>query len=237
MEKTMKEKKDKKEGKAQNEPSAKDCGCSGCTGCASEACDNSCGGDPQCDYGADVAGCAIKDMKGGGPDVQSRGEEDFSKDIKSFIDKCDAEGVNPFDVVAHIAAKEGINLSGEEVPMNESNARLRRFLLAVVRKLVIALVSYIANTHGIPVSALAKLLAEGLSKVARGQDLKEDECEAAPRNWGTWSRCSSPAPEYDEDEDDDDECDCEACRPRNGISLPRGFPLRNVRLRGYIFRF
>lgn len=97
---------------------------------------------------------AAKDA--GDPEIKF--DEEIEAMVDAFMDKCVQSNSDPLDVVEHIAKREGIKVS-EDVPDGGTEKdKLRKFLIAVVRRIVVALLFHVADKYGIGAGSLLELI-------------------------------------------------------------------------------
>lgn len=108
------------------------------------------------------------------------------EEIEAFLRKCDEMDKDPLEVIAHIAKKEGISLNGNCCNKYDSEEdssykrKLRDFLLAVIKAIVLAAISNAVDDHGIGsiLSSIINLRREREAEarcVGRGIDAEDDE--------------------------------------------------------------
>lgn len=106
-------------------------------------------------------------------------------EIEAFLRKCDEMDKDPLEVIAHIAKKEGISLNGDRCDKDSEEdssykRKLRDFLLAVIKAIVLAAISNAVDDQGIGsiLSSIIKLRREREAEarcVGRSIDAEDDE--------------------------------------------------------------
>lgn len=109
-----------------------------------------------------------------------------AEEIEAFLRKCDEMDKDPLEVISHIAKKEGLSLNGSRRDNDDPEEgssykrKLRDFLLAVIKAIVLAAISNAVDDHGIGsiLSSIINLRREReaeASCVGRSIDAEDDE--------------------------------------------------------------
>lgn len=132
-------------------------------------CDSKCGGDcgknctkPSDSLGSRIAREAIDELtsvKIEATDTSYSQEMGWEAEAIAFIDNCDAAGVNPLDVVVHVAKREGISLSdGSTYPSDTKEAFIKKLLMEVVKILAQVVLGVLADKYGLGIGTLIDLV-------------------------------------------------------------------------------
>lgn len=127
------------------------CGCGGCHGEKPN--------EPQKD-GRSLAKGAIDEIKGRRCSGYSQDEMKLSESVDSFLKECTANDVDPMQVVAQVASKEGVMI-GDPAPENAERRWVYDILRAVVKRVVNAFLDSVAENYGLGKVDLAGLAADG----------------------------------------------------------------------------
>lgn len=95
----------------------------------------------RCQWGKSVASAAIKEMHPQPVDVEEPKPTVDDSEVKAFLEECEKAGENVLDVVGHIAAREGIDLSDDQ-PKDEAKSRIWAFLRGVLKSWVLDLATF-----------------------------------------------------------------------------------------------
>ena len=128
-----------------------ECGCGGCHG------ENT---NEQHKDGRSLAQGAIDEIKGRSFRGYSQDEIKLSKAVDSFLKECTDNEVDPMQVVAQIASKEGMMI-GDPVPEDTEKRWVYDVLRAVVKRVVNAFLDSVAENYGLGKVDLAGLAAGG----------------------------------------------------------------------------
>ena len=113
--------------------------------------------------GEDLASSAIHEMakeKAAKDDVGSeiKFDEETEAMVDAFLDQCVQSDSDPLEVVEHIAKREGIKVSEDVHDGGTEKDKLRKFLIAVVRRIVVALLFHVADKYGMGAGSLLELI-------------------------------------------------------------------------------
>lgn len=138
------------------------CGCGGA--CKGEAATSV--------YGYRLAQKAIIEMNEPKPEEVAKkdAEEDIQADVDAFLENCDISSRHPLDVVAYIAKREGIELSGEP-PKDETKRKIYELLKAVVKKVVVGMLVYLADKYGFGIGSLVNTIFNSCGKMVRQEQV------------------------------------------------------------------
>ena len=131
-------------------------------------CDNGCGcGDchgektnEQQKDGRSLAQGAIDEIKGRSCRRYSQDEMKLSKDVDSFLKECTENEVDPMQVVAQVASKEGVMI-GAPAPEDAEKRWVYDVLRSVVKRVVNAFLDSVADNYGLGKVDLSGLAAGG----------------------------------------------------------------------------
>ncbi len=155
-----------------------------CTG----SCSGACGGceKPQNDKPGHIAHKAICEMAAAKAKAEAEAvehEKCIDSQADEFLADCKAAGKNPMEVVAYIAKREQISISGDE-PDDDSKKETYRLLRAVVSKIMVALIedisAKIADGADFDMSSIGSIAARALSDDEDGDD---DGCDYGKRQF------------------------------------------------------
>lgn len=146
------------------------------TGCQSGHKADWCVRDMWKERGGKLAGSAIheiakekaaRDME----EPEIKFDEELETMVDAFIDQCERSCSDPLEVVEHIARREGIKVSDDGTDDGTEKDKLRKFLIAVVRRIVIAFLFHVADMYGMGAGPLLELIL-GIKKDAAARGVK-----------------------------------------------------------------
>lgn len=112
--------------------------------------------------GEAIARAAIDEMAQRKEKKAPKPEGGLDDSVDAFLETCAELDQDPMDVVAHIARREGISISGE-APEDGGKRRAYDLLRAVVTRLVTDFSSDLAEECGFETDPLARLVLEAFS--------------------------------------------------------------------------
>ena len=106
------------------------------------------------------------------------------EDVDDFLSSCVERDVDPLEVVSHIAKENGIKLS-EDAPKDESQRKIWVFLKAVIRKLVVVLVSNLADQCGFGIGTLLNAALGIIDEKHKKESPRKTEDKSEDRGCGS----------------------------------------------------
>lgn len=132
----------------------------GCdTGCSCGCGNGEKPNEPQKD-GRTLARDAIDEIKGRRCCGHSQDEIKLSESVDSFLEECTTNAADPLQVVAQVAAEEGVMI-GAPAPEDKKKRWVYDLLRAVVKRVVNALLDSVAEIYVLGKVDLAALAADG----------------------------------------------------------------------------
>lgn len=138
------------------------CGCDGCNGEKPN--------EPQKD-GRTLAQDAIDEIKGRRCRGYSHDAMKLSESVDSFLKECTANEVDPLQVVAQVASKEGVMI-GAPAPEDPEKRWVHDLLRAVVKRVVNAFLDSVAENYGLGKVDLAFIAAGGSDEPPPGTTVR-----------------------------------------------------------------